>query len=635
MSKYLSPWLAAALLGALALAAYWAGLAGGFFFDDGPSILNAPGLRMSEFTWEAIGQAWFSGGAGPTGRPVAQLSFGLNHYLSGFNPWAFKLTNLAIHGLCALMAYGVVRELLRGRAEIKSYDERWVALAVAALWLLHPLQLLPVLHVVQRMTSLSALFLLAAFWLHIVARRRDGPLKPGLLLLAWCVAWPLSILSKETGLLLPLFVLGWELLLRRSEVGRLDKFAKIYTGICLVLVAGVAWYLLSSRSQWLWAGYELRPFEAGQRLLSEARVLWFYVGLVVLPRWSALGLYHDDFAISTDWLTPWTTLPAVLGWVVVVVLVWRLRARAPLVAFGLAWFLIGHLLESTVLPLELVHEHRNYLPLLGLLLAATAALLRWTQDRTKPTTLGIIAVVLLLLCAALTAFRAHQYGDDLRRAFGQVQHHPDSARSQYEAGMLVAGLPAAAQPGSLAYKTAHHHLERALAVDAHHKMALFEIVTLDCKANLGVNQPALDELMHRLRVTRFAPGDRNILYYAKEMAVAGQRCLDRSQMTELFRAALANPKVTASVQAILHSWLADYLWLSERDLAGAREALARSLALNPGHPSNRLKWAQLLWISGERQAARELLLKLRADRLTGEERQTLEQLLATGNIEKP
>lgn len=635
MTKHVRPWQASVVLALLTLAVYWAGLSGGFFFDDGPSILQAPGVRMSEFTWEAIAQAWSSGGAGPTGRPVAQLSFGLNHYFSGFNPWAFKLTNLGIHGLCTILVYGVVRELYKGNDDAEPQHRPWLALAVAALWLLHPLQLLPVLHVVQRMTSIATLFLLAAFWLHLVARRNAEPLKPGLLLVAWCVFWPLSILSKETGLLLPVFVLAWELLLRRAQAGRLDAIAKVYAALCLTLAAGVVGYLLSSRSQWLWAGYEFRPFDLPQRLLTEARMLWLYVGLAVLPRWSALSLYHDDVVISTDWLTPWITVPAVLGWLAVLWLVWRVRQRAPLAAFGLAWFLIAHLLESTFLPLELMHEHRNHLALLGLLLAAAAGLQAWARDRLTPATMGIFALLLILLCAGLTALRAHQFGDDLRRVLAQVQNHPDSPRSRYEAGMVIAGLPAAAEPGSLAYKTAMHHLDRATALDAHHKIALLEILALDCKAGLGINQKALQDLTYRLRATQFAPADRNILYQAKESAIAGPRCLNREQMTELFRAGLANPQVTPFVQAMLHSWLADYLWLSERDLAGAKAALARSLALNPGQASNRLKWAQLLWIGGERQGARQLLLALRSERLTREERETLEQLLAAGNMTSP
>ena len=628
--------LALLLLGVLVLLSYWPGLSGGFFFDDGPSILQAPGLHISELTWDALTQAWLSGGAGPTGRPVAQMSFGLNHYVSGLDPRPYKLTNLVIHVLCGWLVYGVVCQLLPGRtAKAPQGDPSWVALAVTALWMLHPLQLLPVLHVVQRMTSLSALFLLTAFWLHLLARSGPAPIKPGLLLLAWGIAWPLSILSKETGLLLPLFVLAWELLLRRAQVGRLDGFARLYAACCLVLGVAVLAYLLSPLSDWLWAGYGMRPFDATQRLLTEARVMWLYVALALGPLNSVLALHHDGVAISTGVLSPWPTAVALLGWLAVLWLILSLRRKVPLLAFGLSWFLIGHLLESTVLPLELVHEHRNYLPLLGLLLAVAAAYERWGSDRLKPATLAFVTILATVLCAALTAARAHDFGDPLRRALAEVQHHPHSPRSQYEAGLAIASVPAAAKPGSLAYQTARHHLERAAALDAHHKLALLELLALDCKAGRGVDQPVLQELALRLGQTRFAPGDRNILYQAKEAAIAGELCLDRSQLTTLFTAALANPQMSPFVQAMLYSWLADYLWLGARDLAAAKLALSRSLALNPAQTSNRLKWAQLLWIGGDRQAAQQLLLKLRAERLTPDERQTLEQLLAAGNITPP
>lgn len=636
MTIRIPTWLAVLGLGLVALAVYGPGLGGSFFFDDGPSILHAPGVRMSEISQEALAQAWFSGGAGPTGRPVAQLSFAFNHYFSGFDAWAYKLSNLLIHGLCAAVVYVLLLELFSGRRETRLANARWLATAGAAVWLLHPLQLLTVLHVVQRMTSLSALFLLLAFWLHIVARRSAGRVAIGWTLLAWGVAWPLSILSKETGLLLPLFVLAWELLLRRDQAGQIDTCAKIYVATVMMAMTGGLLYLWSGGASWLWAGYDFRPFDVTQRLLSEARVLWFYVGLALLPRSSAFGLYHDDIAVSTDWLTPWTTLPAVLGWVTALWFIWYLRRRAPLVSFGMAWFLVGHLLESTVLPLELAHEHRNYLPLLGLLLALIAALAQQLERGViQARVLAGLALLILVGCAGMTALRAHQYGDELRRTLAEVQHHPDSARSRYNLGMVLAGLPAAAQAGTVAHSMAREHLERATALDPNAKMPLLETLGLACRASLGVDQVALAELSRRLRVTIFAPGDRSVLYYLKEMAVAGQLCLRREQVTELFSAALHNPKISAAVQSMLYSWLADYFWLSERDLAAARQALSQSLALNPEQISNRLKWAQLLWLGGDRLAARQLLLELRSGRLSADERRTLEQLLAAGNIDKP
>ena len=176
-----------------------------------------------------------------------------------------------------------------------------------------------------------------------------------LLLAAWIFVWPLSLLSKETGVLFPVFVLAWEVLLRRASVGHMDRFAKGLVALSVVVALAASIYLISGKAQWLWAGYEFRPFSMAQRLLTEGRVIWLYLGLMLLPRLSAFALNHDDIEISTGWLAPWTTLTAVLGLLVLALFIWRIRARAPIVAFGIAWFLLGHLIESTFLPLEIAH----------------------------------------------------------------------------------------------------------------------------------------------------------------------------------------------------------------------------------------------------------------------------------------
>lgn len=84
-------------LGAIVAIIYWSGLHGQFFFDDLPNIVVAEGVRLETLSSQSLRDAWVSGGYGPSGRPVAQLSFALNFYFSGLNPFDFKLTNLAIH----------------------------------------------------------------------------------------------------------------------------------------------------------------------------------------------------------------------------------------------------------------------------------------------------------------------------------------------------------------------------------------------------------------------------------------------------------------------------------------------------------------------------------------------------------
>lgn len=625
------------LLGALAVALYWPGLQGGFFFDDGPSILLADGVRLQSFSMESLQQAWLSGGAGPFGRPVAQLSFALNHYFSGFNPFFFKATNLVIHLVCAALVFNLALRLLtQTAAQAKPQHLLIASGAVSALWLLHPIQLLPLLHVVQRMTSLSALFLLAALLLHIRARESGCRAGAVWLVLAWGILWPLAVLSKETGALFPLFVLAWELIVRRSSTGGLDRFARSFAALAGLGLAAAFIYVLSPRAQWLWSGFELRQFTLVERVLTEGRVLWFYLGLIAVPRSDAFGLYHDDVAVSTGLLSPWTTLPALAGLAGLVWLAWRLRARAPLVSFGLTWFLIGHALESTVLPLELAHEHRNYLPLFGILLAGGAGLLHALESPGASKTIGLaLTAAALVYFPFVTALRAHQFGDELRRTQIEAQNHRRSPRAQYEAGRALAGLSEAVAPNSTAYTLARRHYELANSLDPAFKMGGLALIDLTCRAGLPVEPAELMELSRRLRETPFAPGDRSVLYGLKEIAIANSICLARSKVDELFAAALANHSVSAGVQAMLHSWHADYLWLGAHDLVAARQALGTSLTLNPSNASNGLKWAQLVLISGDRAQARQLLLALRDQSFSADERDTLNELLATVNIAGP
>lgn len=594
---------------------YWPGLHGSFFFDDEANILNLESLRIDTLSLQTLSEAWVSGISGPGGRPIAQLSFALNHYFSGgFAPFAFKATNLAIHLLTGILVFLTARRLQLAPM---------IAVAATALWLLHPIQLTSVLYVVQRMTSLSALFLLTGFLLHMLGRERGGG--PGwlLLLAGWLVCWPLSFFSKETGALFPLFVLAWELIIRRSQVGRLDRFPRVLSSVIGVGIAAAAVYLLLPASQWLWAGYEMRGFSLPERLLTEGRVLWLYLGLLLFPRIEAFGIYHDDILLSSGLLSPWTTLPAWLGLIGFAWLAWWARKPAPLLSFGIAWFLIGHVLESTVLPLEIAHEHRNYLPSFGVALIGAWALSRTAAHGGWKKTLGMtLAVVLIGHGALVTGLRAHQYGDEIRRTQIESQHHRDSARTHYDAGRaLVSRLEITAN--SPQYSFARSHYEQAGELAADFKYSWLGLIHLNCMVGLPVEGVWLEKLSERLRFSPFGPGDRGVLYSMKEMSIAGSLCLQRAEVEAVFAAALANPTAAPHVGAILHSWLADYLTLAVRDLPAAQATLDKSLAISPHNASNRLKRAQLAYLQGHGKEAIDMLEGLKDARLVQTERDTL------------
>lgn len=625
------PFLAVLTAIVLSAAAYWPGLHGDFFFDDEPNILQVESLRLASLSAPALREALGSGLAGPSGRPVAQLSFAFNHYFSGgFDPFAFKAVNLALHALAGLLVFFLGLRLLRAGAA--------AAAVLAAVWLLHPLQLTTVLYAVQRMTGLSALFLFAALLLHVRGREGGGAAGAAQVAVAWGLLWPLSFLSKETGALFPLFALAWELILRRQATGRLDRFARMLAVLAgLTFAAGLIYAALPA-GQWLWAGYGFRPFTLAERLLTEGRVLWFYLGLMLLPRPDAFGLHHDDIAASTGLLDPWTTLPAWAGLAGLAWLAWRLRTKAPLASFGIAWFFIGHLLESTVLPLELAHEHRNYVPLFGILLAFVSALPQALAAPGPRKTLGVaLTAVAIGYCAFVTALRAQPFGDELRRSQVEVQHHPDSARAHYEAGRAAAQLRQSPDAGARAYIYTYvrTHFEQAGALDPGFKLGWLGLMHLNCRAGKPAEAAWTEALARRLRETPFGPGDQSLMFNLKEMAIAGALCAGRADIESLFAAARANATVSPPVRAILHSWLADYLALGARDAAAARAELDRSLAIAPYNPSNRLKRAQLAFLLGERAEARRMLGELREAALNPAERETLSQLRACLEAAQP
>ncbi|MDD5328828.1 MAG: pilus assembly protein PilF [Sulfuricella sp.] len=516
---------------------------------------------MDFFTIESIRSALSTGTSGPSGRPVSQLSFALNYLWTGFDPFAFKLTNVIIHCLNGILVFLVSEKLIS--AAYPSYGKRdhWLfAGAVALAWGLHPIQLTSVLYVVQRMTSLSAFFLLIAFLLHITARRREIFGKTAILQVtaAWLVCWPLSIACKETGVLFPIFVAAYEFILRKDAQGGLDKFGRTYLILLVGTASGLALYMLSPLADWLWAGYEIRSFTLTERLLTESRVIWSYLGLILTPGFEAFSLYHDDVAVSTGLLRPWTTLAALIGNAGLLAAIWSMRKRFPLVAFGGAFFLIGHGLESTVLPLEIMHEHRNYLPLLGLcfMLAGFAADFLRTAEKQKKIAITLCAVIIAYL-GSITALRAHLYGNEWNRTQIEAQHHPDSTRTIYDAAIMLDAAFDANKDNQFAYVLARNHYLHVGDLDPNFKLGLLGLIHLDCMLGKSPDHKFIDELARRLRETPLAPADRNILFNIVEMSRTGAICLEKNDVDKLFESTLANPGAQ-SMRTLLLSWQTEY-----------------------------------------------------------------------------
>lgn len=431
--------VAVAIVIAVAIAVYRPGLHGPFVFDDLTNILLPPQLQISSLDFNSLYHAAFWEKGPIVGRPVAMLSFALNHYFSQFDPFWFKATNLFIHIVNGALLFVLTSYLLRQHfSNIAAHNPtnriRLTALTVCVAWLLHPINLTSVLYVVQRMTSLMSLFTLLGLLGYVWGRQRivRGE-RNGFTIITFSLLLfgTFATLSKQNGVLLPLYALAIEMcFFRFAATASLAKPLKQYwiTIVALLIAVPLLYLAVKPHSIFSLFNYQFRDFTLGQRVLTETRALWFYIKLIIAPNLNDLGLYHDDFRISISLINPESTLFAVVGLVGLVVIMLASFRRAPIISFGIAWFFVSHTIESTLIPLELVHEHRNYLASYGILLPLIYYLVAPYQRLSASLNIrrGIV-VIYIVLIGLVTHARASDWGDSFVLYSGEVRHHPRSA----------------------------------------------------------------------------------------------------------------------------------------------------------------------------------------------------------------
>ena len=417
---------------------YLPGLPGEFVFDDSNSFATNRAVALHNLTLQGLAHAALASPTGALARPISMLSFAFDAYFFGITPGPFKLTNIFIHIACGLMLYLVAVELLKAcqrdpGSAATTWKIRWLSLAVATIWLVHPLNLTSVLYTVQRETALAGFFTAAGIYTYLVARRRRHPL---LLWLGVPALTAAGMLCKENAALLPVYLLVVELtLLRfRGQDGRASRTVHVFFLLFLWLPLLGALIATLLHPWLLFAGYQVRDFTWYQRLWSEARILWDYLYWTVFPNIRQLALFHDDIQPSRGLLDPITTLTSIVGIAGLLGFAFAVRRRFPLLSFGILWFFAGHLLESSIVPLELAYEHRNYLPIFGLLLGVTGTAEAAITDARLTRLKAPVVAVLVAALSVTTAVRASEWQSELTFARSEVAHHPGSPRAQSELG---------------------------------------------------------------------------------------------------------------------------------------------------------------------------------------------------------
>lgn len=600
------------LLGSLALAAvlYWPGLSGGYLFDDFPNITDNTDVHVSSLNWRDWQQAALASPSRDLRRPLAMLSFAANYYFTGLAPMPMKLTNLLVHLVNGTLLYCLLLTLLglwneRRPQPLSESSVRWIALGLSSAWLLAPINLSSVLYVVQRMESLAQTFVLTGLLLYLAGRRRmlHGTSHFGALIAAFGLAsgTVLGVLCKESAILLPLYAFLVELTILHFEGQEsASRHKLLWTfGLLLFIPAaiGMAWLLPRVLDP---AAYATRSFTLHQRLLTETRVLIDYVQWTLWPHPGSLSFYHDDIPISTGWLSPPATLMCTALLLSGLAAAFMLRHKLPLMALGIGWYFTAHLLTATIIPLELVFEHRNYFASIGLLLVIAALLVE------IPRKYGLLqrAVPLLMVAAfaAATALRAREWSNPVALAYAEAAAHPTSPRANYELGRVLT-VTSGYRADSRLIEPALRAFEATASLPGAGAPPLAALIVVASHAHREVRTEWWHELIKRLGERAPSSEDIGALTSLADCQHSGSCAPDAQSLLAAFLAALKHPQADPRLLAIYGAFAANQLG----DYALAVDMLRQAIKKSSHSFGYRMELANVLVLQGKRGEALDLL----------------------------
>ena len=425
-----------AILFLAVVVAYWPGLNGPFVLDDFGSIA-ALGDRGGVVDWTTFKAFVFGGYSGPTGRPISLATFLIDANNWPAESWPFKRTNLVIHCLCGVFLGLLIQQILR-LLRFENRDIQLLSIAAAGVWLLHPFLVSTTLYVVQRMAQLSTLFSLAGLTLYVRGRLlvADNARRAyGLMTLSIVVFGLLATFSKENGILLPLFAAAIELTVVASQRETLGRLNRYWVVTFLVIPAVIIFAYLSKRvfGETFFEIVPPRDFSLYERALTQPRILFDYLQHWFIPNLYTTGVFQDHFLKSTGILSPLSTILSLVAHIGIVVLAFVKRRRWPLFAFAALFFYASHLLESTVMNLELYFEHRNYLGTGFLFLPLLVGLQRKISSRQF--VLAFVSIFLLL--GSFTRYSSTVWASYPSMAEASARKAPTSARAQAQYSVIL------------------------------------------------------------------------------------------------------------------------------------------------------------------------------------------------------
>ena len=455
-----SGWWPAVLL-ALAIFAAWSNsLSAPFLLDDQESIVANATLRQPSLAWL---QPPATAGETVSGRPLLNLSFALDYALHGLDPRGFRATNLLLHATAALLLFGIGRRTRIDRHE-PAPGQTGAALALAAIWALHPLQTAAVTYIVQRAEALAGLFVLLTLYSFIRASA-SAPAKSRWFVLAVVASW-CGVFTKETAAIAPLLVLLYD---RTFVSGSLSAAWRRHARVHVALFASwlpLAWLVLANRGRGGSAGWDaaIPPLDY---FLTQCGAIVHYLRLAVWPAGQVF-----DYGVTTVTSAAAVAGPLVFLLALGAATLWALMRNRP-VGFAGACFFLLLAPSSSFVPVatQTVAEHRMYLPLAAVLAAAALMSRTWLQaTRARATAAIAIAAAVAVTLGVTTFVRNQTYRTEETLWRDTVAKRPDNPRARNNLGRALA------EAGRI--DDAMTEYRAAIALQPNHAFAHFNLGTL-------------------------------------------------------------------------------------------------------------------------------------------------------------
>ena len=425
----------AVLVVLVGIGVYHNSFSGQFLFDDYSCIVDNPSIRT---LWPLRVTLSAPPETALAGRPVVALSLAVNYALGRLDVRGYHVVNLTLHLVSALLVLGIVRRTLLSPCLVSRYgpEASWLALAVALVWMTHPLLTESVTYLIQRTELFMAFFFLLT--LYSVIRGAGSP-SPA----TWCtvavVSCALGMASKEVMVVAPLLVLLYDRVFLSGSVR--EAFRKrlwLYGGLSLTWVVLVA--LMTTGPRTTTAGFGVQGLTPWDYAVTQLGVILHYLRLAFWPY--PLVVDYSDWPIAKS-LAGVAPAAGVIG-TLVIATCWAIR-RWPPVGFLGAWFFATLAPTSSILPIvtEVAAERRMYLPLCAavvlVVMGAWEFLRRvgW-QDSFRRRFVAGLVIVLVGVLGGVTVKRNAVYRSEVAILREVIAARPKNARAHYNLGIALA-----------------------------------------------------------------------------------------------------------------------------------------------------------------------------------------------------